>query len=388
MPNQDPYEILGVSRDASADDIKKAYRKLAHKYHPDKGGGDEAKFKEINSAYQILSDPTKKQQFDQFGQTFDGAQGGSGAGGFGGFGGGFDPNDFAGGFGGGQGMNFDDLGDIFGSFFGGGQQRGRTRAQRGSDIEVLVELDLRDVVRNNKKEFEIYHEVKCETCAGNGAEPGTPIKKCETCKGTGEIRVQRATVLGNIVTASVCSTCGGEGKIPEQPCHTCNGSGHQKKTETIQVTIPAGIEDNQAVRMVGEGEAGVRGGGPGDLYVRVRVRQDDNFVRRGQQIRSQLAVNFSEAALGATKEVRTLRGAFEVEVPAGTQSGDELRLKGQGLPQPNNSSYVGDHIVEVFVVTPRRLSRKQKQLFESLAKEEGEAKVPKEGFFDRMRKKI
>ncbi len=385
MP-QDPYEILGVERSASADDIKKAYRKLAHKYHPDKGGGDEAKFKEINSAYQILSDPQKKQQFDQFGQTFEGAQGG--AGGFGGF----DPNNFGGfsqgGFGGAEGMGFEDLGDIFGTFFGGQTRgRGRSRAQKGSDIEVTIELNLHDVVRDNKRSFDIYHEVKCETCNGNKAEPGTPIKKCSKCDGTGEIRTTRQTILGNIVTSAVCNDCGGDGKIPETVCHTCNGTGLERKTETISVTVPGGIEDNQAVRVAGKGEAGINGGPAGDLYVRVRVPQEENFVRRGQQIRSQLPVNFSEAALGATKEVRTLRGAFEVEIPAGTQSGDELRLKGQGLPQANNSSYIGDHIVEVIVVTPKRLSKKAKNLLEALRKEEGEAKMPHEGFFDRFRHK-
>lgn len=387
MPQQDPYEILGVSRDASAEEIKKAYRKLAHKYHPDKGGGDEEKFKEVNGAYQILSDPTKKQQYDQFGQTFDGAQGGPGAGGFG-----FDPNNFggfSGGFTGAEGMGFEDLGDIFGTFFGGGASRGRrNRAQKGSDIEVTIELNLRDVVRDNLRSFEIYHEVKCSTCNGNKAEPGTPIKQCTECKGTGEIRQTRQTILGNIVTASVCPKCSGDGKTVETPCHTCNGTGFERKTETIEVTIPGGIEDNQSVRIPGKGEAGSHGGPAGDLYVRVRVPKDNNFVRRGQQIRSPLAINFSEAALGATKEVRTLRGAFEVEIPAGTQSGDELRLKGQGLPQANNSSYVGDHIVDIVVVTPKRLSRKAKNLLEALAKEEGEAKLPHDGFFDRMRKKL
>lgn len=386
MPSKDPYEILGVSRDASADDIKKAYRKLAHTYHPDKGGGDEEKFKEVNGAYQILSDPAKKQQFDQFGQTFDGAQGGPGAGGFG-----FDPNNFGGfqgGFSGAEGMGFEDLGDIFGTFFGGGRGGSRSRAQRGSDIEVTVELYLQDLVSETKRSFDIYHEVKCETCNGNKAEPGTPIKKCSQCNGTGEIRATRQTILGNIVTTSVCHNCGGDGKIPETPCHTCKGTGLERKNETIEVAIPGGMEDNQAVRLAGKGEAGMHGGPAGDLYVKVRVPRDENFVRRGTQIRSKLALNFSEAALGTTKEVRTLRGAFEVEVPAGTQSGDELRLKGQGLPQPNNSSYIGDHIVDVVVVTPRRLSRKAKNLLESLAKEEGEAKLPHNGFFDRMRKKI
>lgn len=375
--SQDYYEILGVPKTATQEEIKKAYRKLAHQHHPDKGGGDEAKFKEVNSAYQVLSDPEKRAQYDQFGSNFDGAQGG--AGGFGGFPGG--------GFGGfqGAGVNFDDISDIFGDFFGG--SRSRRRSTRGRDIEVMVELSLEDVIHDVEKKLDLYREVKCKRCHGNGAEPGTPIETCTKCGGSGQIVMNRQTILGNIQQAVVCDACQGEGKTAKTPCTECEGVGRTKQSDKIEVTIPAGIHDGETLRVSGRGEAGLRGAEAGDLFVKVRVKPKKGFERDDTDVYSQLAVNFSEAALGATKKVTTLHGEVEVDVPAGTQNGELLRLRGKGLPELQGSAQ-GDHLLEVVVVTPKHLTKKQRELLQQFAVEEKAAEVPHEGFFERIRKKL
>lgn len=378
---KDYYNILGVSKDATQDEIKKAFRRLAHEYHPDKGTGDEAKFKEINEAYQVLSNAEKRQQYDQFGSSFDQA-GAGGPGGFGGF-------DFSQGFSGfgGNGANFSDFSDIFSEMFGGGGRRTR-RNTRGSDIEVNIEVNLEDVIHDMPRKLEIYKNARCRHCKGNGAEPGTPIKTCETCNGSGQVLMQQRTLLGVIQTQAACPKCEGEGKIPQSRCNICKGAGREKQTESIEVTIPRGIGDDQTVRVPGKGEAGPHGGAEGDLYVNVRVKSPRNMRRQGYDIFTQLPLTFSEAALGCEKSVETLWGTVTLTVPEGTQSGTELRLKERGVPHLKSENRIGDHLVEVVVVTPKKLSRNAKKLLEQLRREEHEAKIPHEGFFERIRKNI
>jgi len=347
MP-KDYYERLGVSKSASQDEIKQAFRKLAHKYHPDKSGGDEAKFKEINEAYQVLSDATKRQQYDQFGSAaFEN-------GGFGGGGQGF--NGFSG-FQGGAG--FEDLGDLFGDLFGGG---GRRQARRGRDIEIDAELSFRESVFGVDKTINVTKSSTCERCAGTGGEPSTKMETCGTCRGSGvEIGAQR-TILGTIQTKRTCSTCEGSGEIPKQKCSTCHGAGIEKKNRALTVTIPSGVENGSVLRVRAEGEA-IKGGASGDLFVRLHVARDHRFTRDGHDIRSEIKIGFTQAALGDTIEVETIDGKGELKISPGTQSGTQFRLRGKGVPSARGR---GDQLVTVEVMTPRKLNSKQKKLLEEL----------------------
>lgn len=348
----DPYKILGVERNASAEDIKKAFRKLAHQYHPDKKGGDEKKFKEVNAAYQILSDATKRQQYDQYGQTFDGASGGGGP--------------FAGGFSGFNGMNFDfgdmgDLGDIMSQFFGGGGG-GSRRASRGDDIQVDLTLSFEEMVRGVKKDVRLRKLDACADCGGTGAKDAK-TRSCDTCHGRGQVRAVQRTPFGNIQRTVVCDACHGRGQVPERECATCTGTGVVKRDATISIDIPAGVESGNAVRVRGKGEAAPYGGAAGDLYVRLFVQDDKRFVRDGHDLRSTVFVGFSQAALGDEVHIDTIDGTETITIPAGVQSGHEIRLKQKGIGGDRRR---GDHIVTVRVVTPKKLTREQKKMLEDL----------------------
>ncbi len=346
---KDYYKILNIEKGASQEEVKKAFRKAAHQHHPDKGG-DEAKFKELNEAYQVLGDETKRKQYDQYGQTFDGA----GPGGFGGFGG----------FSGGQGVNFEDLGDMFGDMFGGfggGSRGGRQR--RGDDILVDVSLMFKESVFGVQKEISVTKNATCDRCAGTGGEPATELKTCAVCSGSGMETVVQRTILGNVQTRISCRTCDGRGEIPEKKCSTCSGNGTQYKNQAIRVDIPAGVEDGMKVRVRGGGESIGAMGESGDLYLRVHVKHDPRFERDGATIYTEKIIGFTQAALGDTVDVETVEGAVKLKIPAGTQSGDKLRLKGRGVPSGRGR---GDHIVVVTVEVPKKLSRDQRRLVEEL----------------------
>lgn len=346
---KDYYKTLNVEKGASQDDIKKAFRKLAHQYHPDKAGGDEAKFKQANEAYQVLSDEKKRAQYDQFGSVaFDGSAGGFGGQGFGGFSG------FQGGAG------FEDLGDIFGDLFGGGRTRSRER--RGSDIQVDMELTFKESIFGVNKEVELTKTAVCDRCAGTGGEPGQAMETCKDCDGNGvQIGIQR-TMFGNIQTKHMCETCQGTGEMPKKICTTCHGKGVERRKQTFSVSIPSGVENGAMLRVRMQGEA-IKGGQTGDLFVRLHVPKDQHFERDGATLISQATIGFTQAALGDTIEVQTVDGPVDLKIPAGTQSGSHFRLRGKGVPHGRGR---GDQIVVVNVETPMKLSREQKKLLEQL----------------------
>lgn len=359
MAKRDYYEVLGVGKNASADELKKAFRRAAIEHHPDKGG-DEAKFKEINEAYEVLKDDKKRQRYDQFGHAGVGSSAASdgnpfGGGGFGGFGGQ------------GQNVNFDfgdlGLGDIFGSFFGGGQQRG-PRERRGHDIQTTIDLSFEDAIFGTEKELHLNLNTECEHCKGSTVEPGHELKTCPTCQGSGQVTRVMRTVFGNIQQASVCNECEGTGKIPEKVCSECRGKGVTKQKQTIKLKVPAGIDDGATIRLRERGEAVARGK-KGDLYVSVRVKAHKKFTREGDIILSEEHVGIVDAALGTEIDVETVDGTVTMKVPAGTQSGTDFKLSDHGVPHINSKSR-GPHIVTLIVDTPRRLSRSQKQLLEDL----------------------
>ncbi|MFA5871942.1 MAG: molecular chaperone DnaJ [Parcubacteria group bacterium] len=369
--SKDYYNILGVGKDASDDEIKKAYRKLAHKHHPDKPGGDESKFKEVNEAYQVLSDKEKRSQYDQYGQTFEQAQS---QGGFGGSGGYQDFSSFAEGFnfnfgsdarGGRSGFSgFEDIfGDIFSQAGFGGERR--TRRARGEDIQIDLEIDFSEMANGTEKEVDLYKRVKCSVCEGTGVAPGSKKVECPTCKGEGQIRTTQRTFLGNISQVSVCPECQGEGEIPEKKCTKCSGKGRVREYEKIRIKIPAGIANGQSIRLEGLGESGERGGESGDLYVTVHVKSDKRFSRKGDDVHSNAKISFSQVALGGKIEVETAYGDVKLKIPAGTQSGEIFRIKGKGIKHLGHYGY-GDHYVKIQVVTPKNLSREQKELLEKL----------------------
>ncbi|MFH1405241.1 MAG: molecular chaperone DnaJ [Patescibacteria group bacterium] len=349
--SKDYYKILGIDRNASAEEIKRAFRALAHKYHPDKKGGDEAKFKEINEAYQILSDKNKRAQYDQFGAAaFEngGFGGGQGFGGFSGF----------------QGGGFEDLGDIFGDIFGG--SRSRRRTARGGDIQVDLELSFSQAVFGVEKEVVVTKPCACERCGGVGAEPGTSMKTCGNCGGSGVHVTSQHTILGIIQQKRTCSACHGNGEEPEKKCSACSGSGTETKRKNLTITVPAGVENGTVLRVRGEGEF-IKGGESGDLFVQIHVRVDKRFEREGSTIFSTAQIGFTQAALGDKIEVETLDGKVELKIPAGTQSGSQMRLRGKGVPSSRGR---GDQIVFIEVVTPVKLSREQKKLLEELRLDE------------------
>jgi molecular chaperone DnaJ len=339
VAGKDYYNLLGVAKAASGDEIKAAFRKLAHQYHPDKPTGNEAKFKEINEAYQVLGNEEKRRKYDQFGSGFD--QPGMGGGqGFGGF-------DF-------QGADF---GDIFGEMFGGGRSA-RQREPRGADIIVDADLTFLEAVHGKTLDVPVSRLAPCERCRASGAEPGTEMETCKTCGGAG-VRTQTVrTILGQMQTRVTCDACGGAGQIPKQVCKTCEGTGLQREKKTLTVSIPEGVDDGMTLRVRGEGEA-VKNGKPGDLHLRLHVEPDNRFERDGDTIYTRLPLGFTQAALGDTIDVETVDGTVELKVPAGTQGGSEFRLRGKGVRG-------GDHIVIAEVITPKKLSKDQKRLLEEM----------------------
>lgn len=374
---KDYYEILDVARGASDEEIKKAYRRLAQQYHPDKAGGDAEKFKEINEAYQVLSDRQKRVQYDQFGTTFEQAQA---RGGFSGFNDFRDFSGFADAFsaGGGGFGDFGDLGDIFSDLFGGRTQRASSRAQRGADISVGVEISLEEIATGVDKELEIYKSVTCPKCEGRGGEPGSRIEECSVCHGTGSVTKTRRAGFFSFSQTEICSSCRGPGKKPSQPCSRCGGDGVIKETQKIKVKIPAGIENEQIIKLSGYGEAaslGNRahlrqgfGGQAGDLYVNVYIKPHQYFKRRGDDLYYDLVIHFTQAALGDKIKVPTIDKEVVLKIPAGIDSGQFVRLRGRGMPRFGGRGR-GDMIVRVQVKTPKKLSKKAKGLLEELKEE-------------------
>lgn len=354
MSKRDYYEVLGVAKGASADELKKAYRKAAVKYHPDKEGGDEAKFKEVNEAYDVLKDAQKRQRYDQFGHAGVGGSGGGG----GGYGGGAPYEGFNS-----QSFDFGDgLGDIFSQFFGGGGQR-QQAAQRGRDVEVTLQLTFEEAVFGLETEIDLDIEDECPHCHGTTVEPGHDMKTCPTCHGAGQQTRVMNTMFGAIQQSVVCPTCNGRGKIPEKECTVCRGKGTQRKKQAIKLKVPAGIDDGSTIRLSGRGEA-VTDGKKGDLYVNIRVKAHKKFTREGDIILSDAHVGMIDAALGVEIDVETVDGIVRMKVPAGTQSGTDFKLSGHGIPHMNNADRRGPHIVNIVVDTPTKLSKKQRELLE------------------------
>ncbi|MCC3867575.1 molecular chaperone DnaJ [Terrisporobacter mayombei] len=359
---RDYYDVLGVGKSADATEIKKAYRKLAMKYHPDKNPGDkeaEEKFKEINEAYEVLSDETKRKNYDQFGHEGVNGQGFGGAGGFGGQG-----------FGG-----FDDIfGDIFGDMFGGGFGGGRPRRrgpERGADIRQRINISFEEAAFGKKVQVKINRSEECDECHGSGAKPGTLKKTCPTCNGSGQVQSVQRTPFGNIASTRTCSTCNGEGEVIDSPCSKCHGKGSIRKAKTIEVDIPAGIDEGQMIKLSGQGELGTRGGPRGDLYIEVSVNAHQLFTREGYDVYLEMPITFAQATLGDEIQVPTLDGKVQYQVPEGTQTGTVFRLKGKGIPKLR-SNVRGDQYVKVTVEIPKKLNDKQKELVRQFAKECGE----------------
>lgn len=358
MSKRDYYEVLGVSKSASADEIKKAFRKAAVQHHPDKEGGDETKFKEINEAYEVLKDQQKRQRYDQFGHAGVGGNGGGASGnpfeGFGGFGG--------------QNVNFDfgdgGLGDIFGQFFGGGAQSQRG-PKRGRDAETTVNLTFEEAIFGIEKELGLTLEDECSHCHGTTVEPGHSMKTCPTCKGAGQQTRVMNTIFGQIQQAVTCETCKGAGKVPEVVCSVCRGKGTERRKQSIKLKIPAGIDDGATIRLGGHGEA-IGGGTKGDLYVHIRVKAHKKFTREGDIILSEEHISMVDAALGTEIDVETVDGDIRMKIPAGTQSGTDFKLSHHGVPHLRGSAR-GAHIVSIVVDIPTKLTKKQKELLEQFA---------------------
>ena len=371
---RDYYEVLGVDKNSSAEDIKKSYRKLARQYHPDvnKEPDAEEKFKEVKEAYDVLSDDQKRATYDRYGHQ-DPNQG------FGGFGGG--GADFSGGF-----------GDIFDMFFGGGgRQRDPNAPQRGNDLQYTMTIDFKEAVFGKETEITIPRNESCDTCHGTGAKPGTHPKTCTTCHGTGQQEIVQNTPFGRIANRRVCSVCHGKGKIIVEKCTTCHGEGRAKKQRRIKVNIPAGVDDGAQIRLSGEGEGGLRGGPAGDLYVVLRVRKHEFFDREGDDIYCEVPINFVQAALGDEIEIPTLSERVKLKIPAGTQTGTYFRLKGKGVPRLRGMG-TGDQHIKVTVVTPTKLTEEQKELLKQFGELSGQS-ISKlssdehhESIFERMKK--
>ena len=371
MNNTEYYDRLGLSKDASQDEIKRAYRKLSKKYHPDinKEPGAEEKYKEILEAYETLSDAQKRAAYDQYGP--DGANGFGGQGRFGGFDGGA-------GFGGFE--------DIFSSFFGGGATRNPNAPRQGDDLQYRVNLSFEEAVFGAEKEIHYNREVTCKTCSGSGAKPGTSPVTCGRCHGHGVINVDTQTPLGMMRRQVTCDVCHGTGQEIKDPCQTCHGTGREKQSHTVSVKIPAGVETGQQIRLAGQGEAGFNGGPYGDLFVVINVNPSDKFTRDGSTIYYTLNISFVQAALGDTVEVPTVHGNVEMVIPAGTQTGKTFRLKGKGAPRLRGGSQ-GDQLVTVKIVTPTKLNDAQKEALLAFAKASGDEKVApqKKGFFNKVK---
>ena len=371
MNNTEYYDRLGVSKDASQDEIKRAYRKMSKKYHPDinKEPGAEEKYKEVQEAYETLSDDQKRAAYDQYGP--DGANGFGGQGGFGGFDGGA-------GFGGFE--------DIFSSFFGGGGARNPNAPRQGDDLQYRVNLSFEEAIFGAEKEVHYNREATCKTCSGSGAKPGTSPVTCGRCHGQGVINVDTQTPLGMMRRQVTCDVCHGTGQEIKEPCQTCHGTGHEKQSHKVSVKIPAGVETGQQIRLAGQGEAGFNGGPYGDLFVIINVNPSDKFTRDGSTIYYTLNISFVQAALGDTVEVPTVHGNVEMTIPAGTQTGKTFRLKGKGAPRLRGGSQ-GDQHVTVKIVTPTKLNDAQKEALLAFAKASGDEKIApqKKGFFNKVK---
>lgn len=375
MAKRDYYEVLGVEKGALPQDLKKAFRKLAMKYHPDRSPDDkdaEAKFKEINEAYEVLTDEQKRAAYDRFGHA------------------GVDPNAGGGaGFGGGAGPNFADIfGDVFGDIFGqgqGGGGRGGGRNNRGADLRYTLELDLEDAVKGTNVEIRIPTLVECETCHGSGAKVGTSPTSCTTCGGVGQIRMQQ----GFFSVQQTCPACRGSGKIIKDPCGDCHGQGRKEKKKTLSVKIPAGVDTGDRIRLAGEGEAGVNGGPAGDLYVQVAVREHTLFRREGKDLYTEVPISFVDASLGGELEVPTLDGRVKLKIPAETQTGKMFRLRGRGVT-PVRGGTAGDLLCRVIIETPVNLNKRQKEILrefhESLEKEDHRQSPRKQSWFEGVKK--
>lgn len=357
---KDYYKILGVLRNASPEEIRKAYHGLAHKYHPDKGG-DEKKFKEINEAYQVLRNKEKRAQYDSFGQVFEGGQTGPG----------FDFRQWQDS---GPGFDFEgfgDLGEVFEEFFGGGFAGSRKKdLKRGKDIQIDIQIPLEETLADQKKELFLAKQVVCSRCNGKGGEPGTPVKECFSCRGTGQVQQIKRTFFGTVTKYVVCPECSGEGSRPERSCNVCKGEGRIQEKEKIKVTVPAGMDSNQVLKIKGQGEAGRRGGSSGDLYLRILVKKHPIFQRKGDDLYLKTSISFPQAALGDEVEAPTLEGKkILLRVPSGTESGKIFRISKKGIPHFGGFGR-GDLYVELIVKTPQKLTKKQKELLEKFREEE------------------
>lgn len=367
--SKDYYKILGVDKSANEEEIKKAFRKLAHEHHPDKTNGNAEKFKEINEAYQVLSNKDKRAQYDQFGSTFAN----------GGFGGAQGAPGWGGGFGGAQGfnINMDDLGDILGGFgdmfgFGGGRGQSRRGPARGRDLELVLEIEFLEAVFGADKNIKLNKAVNCAKCQGTGAEPGAKIDSCATCQGRGRISQVQRTIFGAMQTQSVCPDCSGQGKKVSAKCSACRGRGLSVENVNLKIKIPAGIDEGESIRLSGQGEAGEAQGGTvgqaGDLYLHIRVRPDKRWTRQGADILSEAAISYSTACLGGKVAVETVDGTVDLKIPEGTTPGQVFSLKAKGAFRLNGNGR-GNHLVTVKVNIPTKLSRSQKKLIEDLAEE-------------------
>lgn len=371
---KDLYEILGVGKGATEEEIKRAYRKLAQKHHPDRNKGDtsaEGKFKEINAAYEVLSDKKKRSQYDQFGENAFG--GGAGQG----FPEGFDFGSFSG-FSGG-------FADVFETFFGGsGGGRGKTSQEiAGDDREVNLNIAFEEAAFGTEKEVKIARIGECGTCKGKGAAPGSRILTCPGCNGAGEIHTVRSTILGQVATRRVCEACSGNGKVPEKNCPTCHGAGRVRVVENIRVKIPAGVDSGLSIRLAGKGDSGVRGGESGDLYVNIQVSHHRLFSRKGANVYSEQTIHVSQAALGDVIAVQTVHGEEKMKIPAGTESGKVFSLRGFGVQKLKGEGR-GDHFITIRVEIPEKLTKREREIFEELAKEKGLNLQPEKGFFKKI----
>ena len=375
---RDYYEVLGVSKGASDDEIKKAYKKMARKYHPGLNPDNkeaEEKFKEVNEAYEVLSDSTKKARYDQYGHA------------------GVDPNFGAGGFGGGFDGNFDfgDLGDIFGSFFGGGFGGGGRRSnpnapQRGESIRLSLSITFEEAAFGCEKDVSVERMEQCGTCHGNGCAAGTTPEVCPDCRGSGQVQVRRQTPMGVFATTSPCGRCGGKGKIIHQPCPDCKGAGSVRKRKTIKASIPAGIDNGQTISIRGQGHAGKNGGPAGDLLITITVKPHELFRREGTSILCDAPITFAQAVLGAELEIPTIDGKVKYDLPEGTQSGTTFRLKGKGIPSINGRGR-GDQYVTVYIETPRNLNKEQKEALKKFAETVGDTNYEeRRKFFKKFKK--
>lgn len=373
MADKNPYDVLGVDKNASDDDIRKAFRKLSKKYHPDlnKAPDAEAKFKEVNAAYEILKDPQKRAQYDQYGSA--GMNGGQG--GFGGFGGGAGSDQFGG------------FEDIFSQFFGGGgaARQNPNAPRQGSDLQYRMDLTFEEGVFGKKTNISYNREEECATCDGSGAKPGTHPETCSKCHGSGYVEVDRQTPLGRMRTRVVCDVCNGTGKEIKEKCNICHGTGKVNEKHELKVTVPAGVEDGQQMRLDGQGEAGTNGGPYGDLYIVFHVAPSKEFRRDGSTIYASVNISFPQATLGDNIKVNTVHGPVKLNIPSGTQTGTTFRLRGKGAPVLNSKS-IGDEKVTVNIVTPRKLSGEQRSALKKFAEAGGDKIKEKDNnFFNKMK---